>query len=183
VSPRSLIAHYAVRLTIRAPLPFVYGWCTDYTSQDGRYSGEGYERRIIRRSLKRVEFEDLYDTEAGWVWIHRSIRLLPPNAWHADSTGSDRALSVDYRLRRGAGITTELSIRAARRPYGIGRMNPRKASWEAGVARSWANFARVLERDYKKLRSKRVNIPQGEPLGNSYHRPQAKNRRSHREAV
>lgn len=142
-------------MTFGAPLPFVYRWCTTYTSRDGRYSGERYERRVLRRSLQRVEFEDLYDTAAGWIWIHREVSLHPPTRWHAESIGSDRALSVDYRLTKLPDDGTALTIRATRRPYGIGRKNPPNSKWESDVAKHWKGFARALERDYQRLRHAR----------------------------
>lgn len=141
---------YEVRSTLRAPLPYVFRWCTDYTSEDGRYSGEDHLRRILSRSNRRVVFEDLYDTERGWIWIHRDVRLHPPDRWHADSIGSDRILSVSYRLSRLPGDRTLLSIDARRRPYGVGRANPSKKEWQRRVAGNWERFGRVLERDYRR---------------------------------
>jgi hypothetical protein len=101
---------YEVESVFHAPLPFVYRWCTNFTPKDARYSREGYARRILRRSLGEVIFEDLYDTKAGWIWIRRVVRLLPPAGWHADSVGSDRALSLDYRLSKLPGERTLLTI-------------------------------------------------------------------------
>ena len=152
LTSKSSAAHYRVQITFQAPLPFVYRWCTNYSTEDGRYSGEGYQRRITRRTATRVEMEDLYDTGGRWIWIHRDVRLHPPNKWHAESIGSDRALVVDYRLSRGRGDGTMLSIRASRQPFGIGRKNPPKSVWERNVTRSWASFARALEKDYAQFR-------------------------------
>lgn len=146
---------YEVRSTFRAPLPFVYRWCTDYTPRDSHYSREKYERRILRRSVREVIFEDLYDRRDGWIWIRRTVRLRPPARWHADSIGSDRALSVDYRLSRLSANSTLLTIRARRRPYGIGVKNPLKSGWERSVAANWATFGRALEREYRRSRSGR----------------------------
>ena len=146
---------YEVRSTLRAPLPFVFRWCTNYTPKDARYSAEKYERRILRRSDREVVFEDLYDTKEGWIWIRRRIRLLPPDRWHGDSIGSDRALSVDYQLSKLSANRTLLTIRARRRPYGIGVKNPPKTRWERSVTANWAKFGRALERDYQRSRSGR----------------------------
>ena len=143
---------YEVRSTIRAPLPFVYRWCTDYTPNDPRYSREKYERRILGRSDREVVFEDLYDTKQGWIWIRRRVRLQPPAGWHADSVGSDRALSVEYRLTELSPDRTLLTIRARRRPYGIGVKNPSRSVWEHSVAANWVKFGRALEREYQRGR-------------------------------
>jgi len=137
-------------------MDFVYRWCTDYTPEDARFSREGYTRRILRRSRHEVIFEDLYDTRQGWVWLRRVVRLRPPGRWHADSVGSDRRISVDYRLSRLRGNRTQLTIRARRRPYGIGVRNPPKSQWERSVARSWRNYGRALELEYKGIRPPRA---------------------------
>jgi hypothetical protein len=150
-------ARYEVGATLQAPLEFVFRWSTDYTPKDSRYSGEGFERRILRRSARRVEFEDLYDTPTGWIWIRRVVRLWPPDHWRADSMGNDRILSVDYRLSELPGDRTQLTIRARRRPFGIGRRNPPKATWERSVSAGWAGYGRALQRDYAR----------GEPRTNS----------------
>ena len=139
---------YEVRSTFRAPLSYVFRWCTHYTSKDGQYSGEGYQRRILSRSGRRVTFEDLFDTKQGWIWVHRTVRLQPPDRWHADSVGSDRILSVDYRLSSLPGDRTRLLIVARRRPYGIGQANPPITEWQRRVAGNWERLGRVLERDY-----------------------------------
>lgn len=142
-------ARYEVRTSFRAPLEFVYHWCTDFTPKDSRYTGEGYQRRILRRSTRAVVLEDLFDTKQGWIWLRRVVRLSPPARWHADSLGTDREISVEYCLSRLPGDCTQLTIRARRRPYGIGKKNPPKATWERSVRANWTRFGRALERDYR----------------------------------
>jgi hypothetical protein len=146
---------YEVRVRISAPLRFVYKWCTDYDSSDGTLSGEGYVRRVLSRESRSVVLEDLYDTKKGWVWIRRDIRLFPPNRWHADSIGSDRALSVEYSLSSLPGNNTELRIEAQRRPYGVGKKNPPKSEWERTVSTSWSKFAKELESGFERSRRAR----------------------------
>ena len=144
---------YEVSSTFRVPLPFAFRWCTDFTSNDPQYSAESYKRRILQRSDHRVVLEDLYDTPGGWIWIRRTIRLQPPARWHADSIGSDRALSVDYRLASLSEGRTRLTIRARRRPFGIGVKNPPKSRWERSVASNWAKFGQAMEAEYRRSRA------------------------------
>jgi hypothetical protein len=146
---------YEIRATFRAPLDFVYRWCTDYTPQDGRYEKEEYDRRILRRSRRDVTFEDLYDTKDGWYWARHVVRLLPPNRWRSESVGSHSAYSLDYRLSALPGNRTQLTLRARRRPDGIGGKNPPKSQWERSVTASWRNFGRSLERDFRKTIGRR----------------------------
>ena len=145
---------YVVRATFRAPLDFVYRWCTDYTPQDARFEKDEYERKIIRRSSREVVYEDLSEAKEGWWWSRHVVRLQPPNRWHSDTVGSHRVMSLDYTLSKLPGNRTQLILRARRRPYGIGGRNPPRSQWEPPVAKSWRLFGQVLERDYKRTDSK-----------------------------
>jgi len=141
---------YEVRVEFNAPLDFVYRWCTDFTPEDSKLETEEYERRILRRSAREVVYEDLEDTQQGWVWSRHVVHLLPPNRWKSDSVGSLRVYALDYRLDRLPGGHTQLTLRARRRPYGIGKKNPPKGQWERSTTAAWKSFARALERDYEK---------------------------------
>lgn len=147
---------YEVRATFDAPLDFVYKWCTDYSSKDGRYDGEGYARLILRRSARRVIYEDLEETQLGWRWSRHVVRLSPPNRWHSESVGSHRDIALEYRLSMIPGNRTQLTLRARRRPSGIGGRNPSKTKWERSIAANWRSFGRVLERDYRRANSRRA---------------------------
>jgi len=147
---------YEVRAVFRAPLDFVYRWCTNYTPDDARYEAENYTRRILRRSAREVTYEDLESTKDGWFWSRHVVRLLPPNRWHSDSVGSHRAISLDYRLSRLTGNRTQLTLKARRRPYGVGGKNPPRSEWERSVALAWKRFGRVLEREYRKKSRRRT---------------------------
>lgn len=146
---------YQVRAEFHAPVEFVYRWCTDYTPQDARYEGESYRRRILRRTPREVVYEDLEETEAGWVWARHVVALRPPFRWHSESVGSHREISLDYRLSRGPKGTTRLLLKARRRPTAIGGKNPPKARWERAVRETWARFGKRLERDFRRAKTKR----------------------------
>jgi hypothetical protein len=141
---------YEIHATFRAPLGFVYRWCTNYTSDDARLEGDDYERKILRRSKQEVVYEDLKGGKDGWFWARHVVRLDPPDHWHSDSIGSHRAYSLDYRLSERPGGRTELVLRARRRQYGVGVKNPPKGPWERNVTKAWRTFGRNLERDYAR---------------------------------
>src|SRR4029077_11206052 len=86
---------YEIWTKFRAPLPFVFRWCTDYTPDDPRLEKDEYTRRIVKRSTRKVVYEDLSDTPDGWMWSHQEVTLRPPNRWHADVTGSHRHWNLD----------------------------------------------------------------------------------------
>lgn len=150
MSKSAQVANYEVTTTFRAPLRFVYRWCTDFTPQDPDYTGEGFARSIVRRTPTIVVLEDLYETPHGWTWLRRVIRLRPPAAWRADTLGSDRAISVEYSLSELADHRTRLTIRARRRPHGIGTANPSNSAWERSIGVNWRKFGAALEGDYRR---------------------------------
>lgn len=140
---------YRIEVDFRAPLEFVYRWCTDYTPEDAKYESESYQRRVLRRSRAEVVYEDLEETPQGWVWSRHVVRLRPPDRWHSDSVGSHRSIVLDYRLSRIPGGRTRLVLTARRRPTALEGKNPAKRSWERSVRRAWAGFARSLEHDFR----------------------------------
>jgi hypothetical protein len=143
---------YEAHAEFRAPMDFVFRWCTDYTPEDSKLEKEAYQRRILRRSPREVVYEDLDDTPDGWFWAHHVVRLHPPDRWHSDSVGSHRLYSLDYRLTPLSGNRTRLTLRARRRRYGVGGKNPSVRTWKRHTETLWKNFARELERDYRKAR-------------------------------
>ena len=99
------VSVYKIKRTFRAPIAFAYHWCTDYTEADRELQGESGYRQIIRKSPRRVVYEDLTPTPRGWMWSRETVTLLPPDRWHAVAVGN-------YR------IGGTLTIRFARSPTG-----------------------------------------------------------------
>jgi hypothetical protein len=149
VAPTKATAVYEVRSTFRAPLPFVFEWCTDYTPGDPSLEKEPFTRRILERSRRRAVYEDLFDTPNGWMWSHQVVTLRPPNRWHAEATGSHRTWSLDYVLTELPDGGTELWLRGERTPTPLAGRNPPKARLEKELRTSWKNYGRALERDYR----------------------------------
>ncbi|MCI4324473.1 MAG: hypothetical protein L3K00_01080 [Thermoplasmata archaeon] len=141
-------AQYEVRATFRAPLPFVFRWCTDYSPEDPTLEKEKFERRILLQKGRKVVYEDLTDTGDGWMWSRTAVTLQPPNRWHADAMGNYRTWSLDYELRSLSDGRTELRLQGVRRATALGK-NPPKARLERELRVTWANYAAALERDYR----------------------------------
>ena len=68
-----------LEVTFRAPLRFVFLWCTDYQPSDSKLEKEDYVRKMIERTSRRVIFEDLQEMRDGWSWQRATIFLYPPN--------------------------------------------------------------------------------------------------------
>jgi len=122
-------SRYEIRSKFRAPLPFVFEWCTDYSSDDPRLEKENYTRKILGRKGRRVTYEDLYDTPNGWMWSHQTVTLHPPNRWHAEALGNYREWSLEYTLKELPDGRTELTLRGQRRPTPLGGRNPPRPGW------------------------------------------------------
>ena len=140
---------YRIRVMFRVPLEFVFAWCTDYTPQDARLEGESYERKVIERTPHRVIFEDLEETEAGWVWSRDIVTLHPPNRWHMDGVGNRRDVTADYVLTHLPDGRTQLELRWSRRPNVPETTKLTKAEREADTVRAWKRFGAAMERDHR----------------------------------
>ncbi|MGA8303396.1 MAG: hypothetical protein WA691_04980 [Thermoplasmata archaeon] len=146
---------YHVTATFRAPLSYVYSWCTDYDPQDDRRERDQYTRKVIGRTSRQVIFEDLVDSDRGWNWARHVVTLHPPNRWHSDSVGSHRTLSIDYLLTPLPGDRTRLDLRWKRKRTPLATTKVSKRVIEKSTTQAWRNFAHALEKDYRSSRPSR----------------------------
>ena len=155
---------YRIQVDLSAPLSFVYRWCTDYRSDDGRRAGEVYDRRILSRSPRRVVYEDLWWRPDGWRWRRYAVTLRPPDRWHADSIGNVRDACIDYRLVPRGPDRTRLYLRLRRRPGPRAPHQPSRRSGERDLRGLWRNLSRALAADYRNHAKRRApTIPPGPP--------------------
>jgi hypothetical protein len=143
---------YHIETVLRVPLAFAYRWCTDFRADDARREGESYERRIIERTSRRVVFEDLEGTSAGWRWTRHVVTLRPPNRWHSESVGNYREATLDYALTSLGPQRTRFELTWKRRVTPLAGRTPSKKSIEKGTLAAWRNFAKAIESDYRKAR-------------------------------
>ena len=147
---------YRFRTTFRAPLPFVFRWCTDYRPDDGRLEHETFERRVLSRTPRQVVYEDLDRMPNGWSWRRHVVTLRPPNRWWSDSVGNYRDFRLEYELRELPGDRTEMRFVGRRAPAILGSPNPPVREFVRSMETSWRHFGKQLERDYRRtLRGRR----------------------------
>ncbi len=147
---------FHIRAEIRAPIDFVFRWCTDYRADDARRERERYARRVLERSRRRVVYEDLEDAPAGgWSWSRYEVALLPPDRWTASSVGSHRRAELDYRLTRLGPERTRLDLRWTRWPSRLAPARVARRSYERATALAWKHFAAAAEKDYRAVRRRR----------------------------
>lgn len=147
------VAVYQIQRVFRAPLDFAFKWCTDFTEKDRELQGEKGSRQIIRRSARKVVYEDLTPTPDGWMWSRQFVTLRPPNGWHLVALGNYRRWDLDYSLRALSDGKTEFTLRGRRRATLLGKKNPPKSVLEREFDVMWRNLGRALERDYRSSRS------------------------------
>ncbi len=147
---------YHIRVTFRAPLRYVYSWCTDYSEEDPKISHEAplSERRIIAKGRGRVVFEDLEELKDGTAWDRVFVRLEPPRRWQAFYVGNYRHALANYSLSTPADGRTQLDIRWRRRPSFLEGPVISKRERERSSLEGWRWFAKRLERDYRGASSR-----------------------------
>jgi hypothetical protein len=148
---------YHVTAVFRAPLAYVFAWCTDFDVHDDRREKDRYTRKIIERTPRRVVFEDLVDSDQGWNWARHVVTLHPPDRWHSDSVGTHRTLTIDYVLTRLPRDRTRLDLRWKRRRTALATTKVSKRVIEKSATQAWRHFANELEKDLRKSRKQRAH--------------------------
>ena len=148
-----------VSRTIRAPLRFVYDWCTDYRESDPKVIfGSKSKRKMLVKNKDRVIYVQNYASRDKPTSAVEVITLHPPNIWHLDSivvslTGS-RVIGVesyevgDYVLTSLGPRKTKLVMKFMEN-YEISKA-PTKADDVALTHRVWDKIVPALERDYAR---------------------------------
>jgi hypothetical protein len=145
-----------ISLVIQAPSRYVYDWCTDYRSDDGRFSRARPRPtfRVIRISPRRVVR----------VRVHRGsgpdpsltverIRLNPPRSWHQDQLDETDQQSVDYRVTAVGRARTRFQLVSTER--WLTPQFPTREALRAQITETWTRFAAAIEADYRAGRPAR----------------------------
>ena len=143
-------------LVIHAPSRYVYDWCTDYRSDDGRFSSRRPRPsfRVIRISPRRmVRIRVSRGAGRDPAIAVDLVRLNPPHSWHLDQIDETDRESLDYRVSAVGRARTRLQLLVTER--WVTPEFPTRESLRAQVARTWARFAAALEADYRAGRPAR----------------------------
>jgi len=143
-----------VSLLIDAPSRYVYDWCTDYRSDDGRFSNGRSSYRVIKISPRRVvRIRTSRGSGRNPRIALESVSLNPPHSWHLDQIDETDRQTLDYRVsavRRGK---TRLQLLSTER--WVTPKFPTRGELRAQIAKTWAKFAAALEADYRAGRPAR----------------------------
>jgi hypothetical protein len=137
-----------VSLIIHAPSRYVYEWCTDYRSDDGRFANGRASYRVIKISPRRVVRVRVSRGSGRDPRIAvELVSLHPPHSWHLDQIDATDQQSLDYRVSAvGRGRTRLLLLSTER---WLTPEFPTPEALRAQIAETWARFAAALEADYR----------------------------------
>ena len=143
-------------IAIRAPSRYVYEWCTDYRSDDGRFSRRRPRPRyrVFRISPRRVlRIRVAPGSGRDPAIAVDMVRLDPPRFWHLDQIDEADLQSVDYRVSVVGPARTRLQLSVTER--WLTPEFPTRAALRAQVANTWTRFAAAIEADYRAGRPAR----------------------------
>ena len=154
--------HAQVTKTIKAPIKYVYEWCTDFRSDDGKFSSSKRRSKVIHVGSDHVVriFERVTPIESPTVVVEL-VRLTPPDAWHKDQIGVTDLDAVDYKLARLDSGRTRVTVSLTER--WMTRKHPTRSQWVRNANRYWDTLVAALEEDYRKGMSAKGQRPQPKP--------------------
>ena len=145
-----------VSRVIHAPSRYVYDWCTDYRSDDGRFSKRRPRPsfRVIRISPRRVlRIRVSRGSGRDPAIAVDLVRLNPPHSWHLDQIDETDRQALDYRVSAVGRARTRLQLLSTER--WVTPEFPTREALRAQIAKTWAGLAAALEADYRAGRPAR----------------------------
>jgi hypothetical protein len=143
-------------LLIHAPSRYVYQWCTDYRSDDGRFSSRRPRPsfRVIRISPRRViRIRVSRGATRDPAIAVDLVQLHPPRSWHLDQIDEADRQSLDYRVSAAGRGRTRLQLLVTER--WVTPEFPTRDALRAKVKRTWVRLAAAIEADYRAGRPAR----------------------------
>lgn len=153
---RTIRGEYTFRVSkiVRAPLKYVYAWCTDYRSDDGKFSLLKPRFRVLRLGKNRIlRIRTYSDGEAKDRVAVDLIRLDPPTRWHLDEIDEEDLEAVDYRLTALGPRRTRVTLSVTER-WMIPNY-PSRREVEMGSNAYWDRLVAALESHYRSGRPAR----------------------------
>jgi hypothetical protein len=133
---------------IRAPIRFVFDWCTDYRESDPKITGTKSRRKILSRKENRVVYLSQYRMHGKPRSAVIVVTLYPHEAWHLDFIGDDDEEVGEYVLKRLGPRKTRLDMTFLER-YTM-RGAPSKTQDIKATHEVWDKYVAALERDYTR---------------------------------
>lgn len=144
---KNFVETYKASQTFKAPLDFVFQWCTDFREDDGKMVGSKAKKTFLEKTAKRVVWVAEYKEDGKPREGVRVVWLRPPNTWKLDTCGDHREIG-EYVLSPKGKDKTRLDMKF-KISYDSKDDAPDKKKWEKEVAEEWQTFADYLQKDYK----------------------------------
>ena len=147
---RRIFATQTVRLSkiVDAPIRYVYDWCTDFRSDDGKLARYKTRHRVIRVSPQRlVRVRVASNGAKNPAMAVELVRLSPPNAWHKDTIDEEDLDAIDYKLTALSPNKTRVSLVIVER--WIVPKFPKKADWLRSASKYWDDLVLAIEERYR----------------------------------
>lgn len=142
------IHSFHVSKAIRAPLGYVYDWCTDYRESDPKITGSKAKRRILLKTKHRVIYTSAYLSGGKPKSAVNVVTLYPPRAWHLDFVGDEDDEAGNYVLTSLGPRKTRLDM-TFHEHYKM-RRPPSKAQDVKHTHEIWNKYAAALETDFAR---------------------------------
>jgi hypothetical protein len=141
-------------LMIDAPSRYVYDWCTDYRSDDGRFSNGRASYRVVKISPRRVVRIRVSRGSGRDPRIAvELVSLHPPYLWHLDQIDQTDQQSLDYRVTSVGRARTRLQLLVTER--WVTPKFPSREALRGQVKATWTRFVAAVEADYRAGRPAR----------------------------
>jgi hypothetical protein len=131
---------------IRAPLPFVFHWCTDYRDDDDRITDSIYQYRariLLREPRRIVRIITVPGSSRNRTTDLEIISLYPPDRWRLRKLSFTDDETGTYRLVRQSPHVTLLTM-TFRRKWKVGKIPDRKR-YRALFHQVWDRYVTVME--------------------------------------
>jgi hypothetical protein len=149
---KSYVDVYKAKKTFKAPLEYVFQWCTDFREDDGKMTGSKRKRTILEKTPTRIVWVMEYKQEGKPRQGLRVVWPHPPDSWTLDTCGDmaewDERERGEYKLTRKGKNKTRLDMKFWL-TYNSKEHFPDKKEWAKETAETWETFASYLEKDYK----------------------------------
>jgi hypothetical protein len=139
---------FRVSKVIRAPLAFVYEWCTDFRESDARITGSKVKRKILLKTPRLVIYVSSYKSRGKPMVGVNIVSLHPPKRWHLDFLGDEDDETGQYRLTKLGPRKTRLDMSFTEH-YKI-RGAPTKAQDMKHTGDIWDKYVSALDSEYAR---------------------------------
>lgn len=150
-SGRRVYATHVVRVSkvMAVPLRYAYDWCTDYRTDDGKFTRSRPRFQVLQLSKDRLVRVRCSPPKMKPMRVALElVRLRPPDAWHLDQIDEADLNSVDYKLTRLGPKKTRLTLDLVER-WMVPDF-PAKADWVRGTNLYWDSLVVALEKRYRR---------------------------------